>query len=614
MFELRAPTGTITLSDGPWSVSAHIGGGVPPLRNVSVGYATLPGAGLQRVQVQPRTVQLAVTARGTSLASLHALRRHLIDVVRPDATGTPALTLTYTGGSIPLSMTVAYDTGLEAAQTPLYSEQLGLQFIAYDPFWQAGVGSATLTSGSVQVVSYAGLYSQDPTTGRIQSPVAPTSANVAFTYNLRLAGGTIFGAGPYRQGGTAYGVIAYTGGTTFSYLNSRMDLPGPLAAEVGPGGRFYVIEQNGNLSAYNGASWVPVVGTLFYSILYNMAARDGNLYIIGGEGVPGVEGGTTQALYQYDGTTVTAIQHFWGGTAGVLPPNGDIRVFSGLDNRVYAAGRFSFIGTAGSYTATPSGFARWDGAVWETLGTSWAGRGTTPMRPQYVGMSPSGRAMVSANEAVLRAGTYVTVPRVAEWTGRELRDIATVFAESGTTSVGAPSFTEAGSVIYANFGNARHRGVPLVMQNAAWDGRQWTPSNFGPLLSSQSVVFGGTRYFGANISLYQASYTAVTYTGQVATLPVLTVRGNGRLYSISSWNTQAYLYFDLTVLPGETITLDLPAQRFTSNFRGDVRSALLPESTEHRFQLLPGTNHLFALAEQGTITMSWATRYWSFDT
>jgi hypothetical protein len=80
--------------------------------------------------------------------------------------------------------------------------------------------------------------------------------------------------------------------------------------------------------------------------------------------------------------------------------------------------------------------------------------------------------------------------------------------------------------------------------------------------------------------------------------------------------------FDLTLLAGETATLDLSARTlitFTSSFRGNLMPHILPGSALSTWHLEPGKNQLHVYTDPTTaaaaskLVMTFDERYWSAD-
>jgi hypothetical protein len=91
------------------------------------------------------------------------------------------------------------------------------------------------------------------------------------------------------------------------------------------------------------------------------------------------------------------------------------------------------------------------------------------------------------------------------------------------------------------------------------------------------------------------------------------------LYQITNATTGKAIFFNLTITPGETVTLRTSSNgsTLTSSFRDDVSSAILPGSTLD-FALAPGANNISVFSQttigNGTAAlMTWFTALQSAD-
>lgn len=106
-----------------------------------------------------------------------------------------------------------------------------------------------------------------------------------------------------------------------------------------------------------------------------------------------------------------------------------------------------------------------------------------------------------------------------------------------------------------------------------------------------------------------------TNNGTAKTWPVIKITGPGPLYKITNNIIGHELNFNLTLLTGETATLDLrPGYKtFTSTFRGNIISTILTGSDVVSFALYPGSNDVAIFAPGCTVSLIWDERHWSID-
>jgi phage-related protein len=123
--------------------------------------------------------------------------------------------------------------------------------------------------------------------------------------------------------------------------------------------------------------------------------------------------------------------------------------------------------------------------------------------------------------------------------------------------------------------------------------------------------------YGYTATATSAAVTTVTNPGSAAAYPVLTIAGPGRVYQLVNWTAREAIYFNLVLLSGETLTLDLRPQHktVTSSFRGNVLNAVVPGSALASWRLLPGDNliSLFVDDASASATLTWQERHWSVE-
>lgn len=108
-----------------------------------------------------------------------------------------------------------------------------------------------------------------------------------------------------------------------------------------------------------------------------------------------------------------------------------------------------------------------------------------------------------------------------------------------------------------------------------------------------------------------------TNNGTATAYPIFKATGPGTIYQLANYTTGSMIYFELTLLSGETVTLDFrPGKKtFNSTFRGNIINTILPGSDVQNFRLLPGSNDIsiFISTTAATATLTWDNRHWSVD-
>jgi len=126
------------------------------------------------------------------------------------------------------------------------------------------------------------------------------------------------------------------------------------------------------------------------------------------------------------------------------------------------------------------------------------------------------------------------------------------------------------------------------------------------------IVLGGS--FSGTWSA--AGLTSVTNAGTARAYPVITLAGPGALYYIINWTTDQWLYFDLTLLEGEILTIDLRPgiKTITSSFRGNCLPFLVSGNLIDWY-LAPGANDIGVWIDDASAaaTYQFTARYWSSD-
>lgn len=108
---------------------------------------------------------------------------------------------------------------------------------------------------------------------------------------------------------------------------------------------------------------------------------------------------------------------------------------------------------------------------------------------------------------------------------------------------------------------------------------------------------------------YTSGTTTITNTGTAPAKPIIVIKHpttaalNAPLYSIRNLTTGKVISFNLSLLLGETLTIDLAAGKITSDLRGNMLSTVLPGSNFDSFFLVPGPNtiNIFSSLSAGSL-------------
>lgn len=584
MWSIISPKGTeVSLAGLSVALRSAAGAGMPPFEQGTVELAQQGGLFYQQSFASARRLLLRLVSRQRQ-ATLHSTRLALINALNPDLVQahSPAY-LRYTGGTKVLQLPVIYDGGLEDGD----AQALELRFLAYDPAWTATslAAQSLAVRNTIAAADYllqrsaAGVWSGFP------SPGGAVNALLVASDGSRYIGGEF--AGYVRRWDA-------TGGQWV--MCSGLDGDVTCLAE-GPDGTIYAggsFSTPGNYVArWDGANWAAVGSLGAASLLpYAMVVGpDGRLYI------GGLDLGAGDTAAVWDGAS-------WAGLAG--GPGGTVYSLAiGSSGVLLVGGNFA------------GGVQRWTGALWRPLGEGISKTSDTP----------TVRALARGPDGLIYAGgdfdhaDGAWAANIARWTG-------TAWLPLGN-GVDAPVYAlavrEEDGLLFAagQFGLAGGLAMPDTL--AQWNGYAWFPldvdttrtpaSNIVALAApaDRSVLIG----YGSPATATSAAVATVTNQGSAAAYPILTIQGPGRVYQLVNWTAGEAIYFNLVLLDGETLSVDLRPERKTiiSSFQGSLLQAVVPGSGLATWRLLPGDNQigLFVDDADASASLTWYERHWSLD-
>jgi len=633
----RAGGRVYSLSGWSITVNKKQGLGMPPLALNSRPYALLPGGELTGVHVEPRVIQLACTVHGNADTVVNAGRQYLIDYLAPDGVATlQPVILRYTGESFELDIACVYEAGLERSVTRSSGESFILRLISFDPFWYTEwEDSAALDSNDTATLRYVcgrlASTGQWSALGLTANPTSDGDVNALLITpdGTLIVGGNFHGfngqanwdfcvkrdpdgtwgpvgtAGDFNQTVRALAMspdpnVVYIGGgftnaagaATADYIctytissNTVAALSGGgtgsvLALAVAPNGDVYIggvfanwdglgAGVGDNVVVYDlSAGDYALVANGLNSTVNALAIRksDGILYAGGSFTADGAAAGTYRKIAYYNGTA-------WTEIGGGLDDTVQALTLDELSD-LYATGAFH--GTADSAITGLAHIAMFDGTAWQPLGDGLQAAG------YHLELAPNGELYVGG--VFTTAGGLAVADRVARWTGYS-------WALLDVDLPGSP-------VVYA-----LAAGAP------------------DPVITDNFDLFLGFDSTGAG---YFAGAATVTNSGKAAAWPYFRIKRSGgttaTLQSIKNETTGKELLFNLDLLDGETITVDLrPGRRAVrSDFRGNLLGERLSGSDFTSFNLLRGANTLTCfISTAGAPTVEaacgWQNTYWSID-
>jgi hypothetical protein len=368
------------------------------------------------------------------------------------------------------------------------------------------------------------------------------------------------------------------------------------AGNIYAGGSFST--PGSSMAYWDGTAWQAMGNP---SLLPYMLAvgNDGTVYAGGFD-----LSGTGVSVRAWDGSAWSALASGPGGTVHAL-----IIDSSGT---LVAGGNFA------------DGVKRWTGISWQTVGGGLSQSG---------GGTPTVRALARGPDGMLYAGgdfdraDGAFAGSIARWNGTTWEPLGEGVGNQVSALAVRP--TDGTLLAGGTFTVAGGRAMPDKM--AQWNGYAWfpldidiaipniTPTPPDPDIDVLAAAPDGAMLvaYGAETTATSAALTTLANAGSAAAYPTLTVTGEGRVHQLVNWTTGDALYFDIELLPGEVLTVDMrPTHKsVVSSFRGNVLGAVVPGSALARWRLLPGTNHisLFVNHASASASLAWQERYWSLD-
>jgi hypothetical protein len=276
------------------------------------------------------------------------------------------------------------------------------------------------------------------------------------------------------------------------------------------------------------------------------------------------------------------------------------------NNNIYAGGQFT-----GAGMVSANNIAKFDGTNWSALGTG--------LNDVCVDILITQSGLIYACGDFTTAGSQNS-KYISRWNGIAWDGLDNEFFPNGVIyfmqektngililsgnfdTIGGLEFSD-GLVFYKN-GSFYPNDIELPGS-----------STVNCFLFTDRFLYIGFNTAGTAIS---ATVTSPTVDGNDI-LPIFKIVGPGKIWQIKNFTTGQALYFDgLTLLTGETVTIDLSTSNktFISSFRGNIGNYVL-DSSDIDFVLAPGTNNVSAYltgdAASSKITMSWKPTYNTLD-
>ncbi|RZK27623.1 MAG: T9SS type A sorting domain-containing protein, partial [Hymenobacter sp.] len=434
--------------------------------------------------------------------------------------------------------------------------------------------------------------------------------NGRLTALATASNGDVYAGGYFTQAGgvAAYGVAKWNGtvwstlgiGTVIGNTSSSGIISLAVASngDVYAGGNFTQIGgvAANNIARWNGTSWSSLgtgvsggTGGAMATVYSLAIAANGTVYAGGNFTQAG--GVAVSYIAQWSGTAwsplgaglnASANSYTSGANALAVASNGD----------VYAGGTFT---QAGGVAA--KGVAKWNGAVWSSLGTG-ATNGVTYVASYGTFDGVVSALKIAANGDIYLAGSFthaggIGANNVAKWNGTAWSSVGTSFSNGVSESVSDLVITGNGDVYVGGF---------LFL--ARWNGTAWSSLGTG-------VSIGGSTSLSARCSLAPGPASRV-YVGGIFT----TVGDGSKVmthFGIYDPNAVLATAATLRVVPDAlfpnpargTATLRLPATALrlpivlTDALGREVRRYPVPASSEAELDLrgLPAGTYVVRCGE-----------------
>lgn len=585
------------------------------------------GAFYQGSAVADRQFALTGMLYGQSLQDLQRKRKQIIDIIKDDvvAPDQPLKILyqqTDEDGNVmtPTEEIVCIVDGdpLVGATNNLFGEAMALTFRLLSVYAAQELGengaSLSLTSSvananAIIQRSSAGVWSALGTglaAGFPRSLLYGSDGKLYVGGNFGSAGGVANTLGIASWDGTIWASLG-TGGTTVYAL--AQDAAGIIYA----GGDFALMSGVANtvrIAKYNGSTWSAMgTGIPNGRVASIIVGNEGRVYVFGTFTSVGGVANTKYAAY-WDGSVWNSMggATFAGGT-GIYAAAKDAR------GGIYVGGDFtswpgSLFGGNFAYWLFPAG--------WVNTGPSTTGPGNLI---EAIAIGPDGKVYVGGGFTAVDGlpapdlfyTSYffsTTVPVGTIGPSSNIVDMA--FDATGLLYIGGGFLTVEG---LSSPGIVTWGGSNYAQADVAFPGGSSVLSLTLSPRGQLAVGFAGTGTATATVA------NTINNMGSASIGPKLIITGPGILWRIVNINTGAALYFNLTLVAGETATLNLSdptAITFISSFRGNILNSILAGSNLANFVIAPGANSILIFMT-GTTGASaagilWRTTHHALDT
>jgi hypothetical protein len=517
-----------------------------------------------------------------------------------------------------LDILCKYRTGLEGQNDNNHSRRVGITFKQYIPYLKSTYdnGAALGFQSNVANANYILKRGTDGIWAAMQS-----GTNGIIRVIAQAPDGSIWIGGDFTNLTDANGdYLSRWNGTAFVSVGTGVTGPVYTIA-FAPNGDAYIGGNFINQGDANGScitKWDGVayssLGTGMNGTVYSLVyGTDGNLYAGGGFTLAGGVAGTAYVA-KWNGAAWVAMS---GGTSGPLVTS---LAWDKNSNSLYVGGSFLL---AGGVSDTQN-IAKWSPNssgtyVWTPLYLGLDGI------PQIILIAPSGIVYVGGDfdYAITIDFPLIPLSKIGSWNGTKWSPLSTGIDASGI--VYDMSINPIDGNIYIGGAFTSAGGVTPPDSIVVWNGSVFVPIDINtPNVSSIYSVFfdkNGNLYIGFSESGTAVSATVLSpNVGSSIAYPIVTYTGPGTLYQLKNYITNRSIFFNLTLLAGETAVLNLDPfhSSFVSSFRGDIWGSAILKGSNLNWFLQPGANNISSFIYGSTtaataITIRWQDQYNSLD-
>lgn len=597
-----------------------VGLGMPPVEPVTIEFANLDGENFQNATITSRPFTMVGQVNGASQLELQNRKLALIAALRLDnVKPRQPLVLLYqyadscgnVSGDV-LRLTCSYTGGMEGQFDNHHAEALALQFRMHLPLimtdnergqalnFQSQIASANYLAMRQDDGSWIGFSSNDDVLDVVFNPI---DGNFLLAGEFSVISGVA--ANGIAQITPERSIAGY--GTAAAFKSNRVQ-------NTVDSGTFAFIDYNAKDLIFKYSNGIITqIGDSNSDVQDLDIDISGNIFVAGKFSAILPGGIRRNVAYLAPGAASWTDRSTDAGTGG------DWRILCAENNNVYAStnGAIQYIYMLENNVWTSD-------ASWQKI--AYAAEGASPQAfhsmafgrdgKLYIGgeftqfgLSALDLTSIQANNCAVFNGT--TWSALGDGLNGVVRSV--VALNDGILFVG--SFTNAGPI----------NSIPSPLAFYSYGG-VWTyfdidlpgsPNvNAADVDTAEQIVIA---YSTAGTATVAATNT-ITNSGDAPAAPIIKITGAGVVWNIRNVTTGDVIYFDLTLQDNEQVTLDLTPGNisFTSNFRGNIISTVLPGSNLTTFNLLPGVNTISVFIGGTTTsntnaTMTWRETWHSID-